>query len=103
MIFNLYYKLKKNLLLKKFKNKKKFNINKLNYIKNFNVLIKSKNSNNYIYNIIIYKYKNLKILYILSNKYSLLLIKIIHFWYILYYYNINYNNIFIIKNIFTYF
>nr|UTS56821.1 hypothetical protein [Plasmodium sp.] len=103
MIFNLYNKLKKNLLLKKFKNIKKQNVKKLIYIKNFNILLKSKNSNNYIYNIFNYKYKNIKLLYIISNKYNLLLIKFINFWFILYNYNIIYNNIYIIKNIFTYF
>ncbi|SBT86803.1 hypothetical protein PMUG01_API003900 (apicoplast) [Plasmodium malariae] len=104
MIFNLYYKLKKNLLLKKFKNIKKNNIKKFIYIKKYNILLKSKNSNCYIYNIINYKYKNLKLLYILSNKYNLILTKIINFYYIIYNnYNINYNNIHIIKNIFTYF
>ncbi|VVF13554.1 hypothetical protein HEP_API05000 (apicoplast) [Hepatocystis sp. ex Piliocolobus tephrosceles] len=103
MIFNLYYKLKKNLLLKKFKNIKQKNINKFIFIKKFNILLKSKNSNSYIYNNIIYKYKNLKLLYIISNKYNLLLIKFIDFLYIIYKYNIKYNNIYIIKNIFTYF
>ncbi|CRG98248.1 hypothetical protein PGAL8A_API03800 (apicoplast) [Plasmodium gallinaceum] len=105
MIFNLYSKLKKNLLLKKFKNINiiKYNINKKIYIKYLNIIFKSKNSNNYIYNKINYNYKNIKLLYIISNKYNLLLIKIINFWYILLYYKINYHNIYLIKNIFTYF
>ncbi|GAW84764.1 open reading frame 105 (apicoplast) [Plasmodium gonderi] len=103
MILNLYYKLQKNILLKKFKNKKN-NIKKFIYIKNkFNILLKSKNSNKYIYNIINYKYKNLKILYIISNKYNILLIKKINFWYNILYINFIYNKIYIIKNIFTYF
>lgn len=105
MIFNLYYKLKKNLLLKKFKNIQiNNNIKKIVYIKLFNILLKSKNSNNYIYNIINNKYKNIKLLYILSNnKYNLLLFKNINLWNILLNYNIIFNNIYIIKNIFTYF
>nr|UTS56912.1 hypothetical protein [Plasmodium ashfordi] len=104
MIFNLYSKLKKNLLLKKFKNikiKKNF-INKNIYIKFFNILLKSKNSNNYIYNKIIY-YKNIKLLYIISNKYNLLLLKNFNIWFILFNYTLKYNNINKIKNIFTYF
>nr|UTS56884.1 hypothetical protein [Plasmodium sp.] len=106
MIFNLFFKLRKNILLKKFKNLqiKNFTINKHIYIKNLNILLKSKNSNNYIYNNIIYKYKNIKLLYILSNnKYNLLLFKLNNFWYILLNYKININIIYIIKNIFTYF
>nr|UTS56877.1 hypothetical protein [Plasmodium sp.] len=106
MIFNSFYKLKKNNLLKKFKNLqfKNFNIIKFIYIKNFNILLKSKNSNNYIYNNIIYKYKNIKLLYIISNnKYNLLLFKLNNFWYTLLNYKINLNIIYIIKNIFTYF
>nr|UTS56835.1 hypothetical protein [Plasmodium sp.] len=104
MIFKLYNKLKKNLLLNKFKFINKKYIKKFIYIKKFNILLKSKNSNYYIYNIIHYKCKNLKLLYILSNKYNIILIKILNFWYnILIYYNINYNNIYTIKIIFTFF
>nr|UTS56744.1 hypothetical protein [Plasmodium simiovale]BBB58180.1 hypothetical protein [Plasmodium simiovale] len=103
MIFNLYYKLKKNILLKKFKTIKKNNIRKFIYINKFNLLLKSKNSNKYLYNIIIYKYNNFKLLYIISNKYNLILIKQINFWYNILYISFIYNNIYIIKYIFTYF
>ncbi|KJP90340.1 hypothetical protein AK88_07044 (apicoplast) [Plasmodium fragile] len=103
MIFNLYYKLKKNILLKKFKNIKINNIKKFIYINKFNLLLKSKNSNKYLYNIIFYKYNNIKLLYIISNKYNLLLIKQLNFWYNILYISFIYNNIYIIKHIFTYF
>nr|UTS56898.1 hypothetical protein [Plasmodium homocircumflexum] len=106
MIFNTYSKLKKNFLLKKFKNLqiKNYNIKHSIYIKDLNILLKSKNSNYYIYNTIFYNYKNIKLLYIISNnKYNLFLFKKIKFWYILLTYKINYNYIYIIKNIFTYF
>nr|UTS56758.1 hypothetical protein [Plasmodium inui]BBB58238.1 hypothetical protein [Plasmodium inui] len=103
MIFNLYYKLKKNILLKKFKNIKKNNIKKFIYINKFNLLLKSKNSNKYLYNIIFYKYNNLKLLYIISNKYNLLLIKQTNFWYHILHIFFIYNNIYKIKYIFTYF
>nr|UTS56870.1 hypothetical protein [Plasmodium chiricahuae] len=106
MIFNLYSKLKKNFLLKKFKNIqiKKYYIQKNMYIKNFNILLKSKNSNIYIYNKINHNFKNIKLLYILSNnKYNLLLFKIINFFYNISNYEINYIYIYLIKTIFTYF
>ncbi|VEV59436.1 probable protein, unknown function (apicoplast) [Plasmodium vinckei vinckei] len=101
MIFNIHYKLKKILLLKQFKNNKKIKYIYLN--KQINIILKSKNSNNYLYNILKYKYKNLKTLYIIINKYNLMLIKFINFWYILNNYYIEYNKFYLIKTIFTYF
>ncbi|VUC58745.1 hypothetical chloroplast reading frame 93, putative [Plasmodium berghei ANKA] len=102
MIFNIHYKLKKNLLFKQFKNN--IQIKKYIYLKKqINIILKSKNSNNFIYNIIKYKYKNLKILYIIINKYNLILIKFINFWYILNNYYIKYDKFYLIKTIFTYF
>nr|QUL61518.1 hypothetical protein [Haemoproteus columbae] len=94
MIFNLYSKLKKNILLKKFKNInliKKKNIKKLKFIKFFNILLKSKNSNLYLYNKIYYKYKNIKLIYLISNKYNLIFLKLLNIWYLLLNYKINYN------------
>nr|UTS56919.1 hypothetical protein [Haemoproteus lanii] len=100
MIFNSYSKLKKNLLYKKFKN---IYIIKYKYIKKLNNLLKSKNSNNYVYNKFIYIFNNIKLLYIISNKYNLILIKYIYTWYSLINYKFYNNYFYIIIIIFTYF
>nr|YP_008757407.1 hypothetical protein [Leucocytozoon caulleryi]BAN94687.1 hypothetical protein [Leucocytozoon caulleryi] len=105
MIFNKYFKLNKNKILNKFKNIQIIKYNKYKYlnIKNLNILFYSKNSNNYNYSRIIYNIKYIKLLYILSNYYNKILLKLLYFWFTILNYKINYQYYILILNIFTYF
>nr|UTS56933.1 hypothetical protein [Haemoproteus tartakovskyi] len=97
MIFNSYSKIQKQILYKKFKLLFKYYFKKKNILNN---ILKSKNSNIYIYNKFLYKFTYITLIYINSN---VILHKLIYIWYLLIHYNINFNNIYIILYIFTYF